>query len=538
MAIPLPDGVCWPGPLCGRLSTGVAKPSPMRHGLDPSTVDAPQNTVLGLLYAWIPKPPVSAAATLSCAAGGSDDGEGIDRISALPDILLRRIVARLPAKDGARTAALSTRWRGLWRSAPLVLVDTHFLPRGGAAEGRPPRPGPASRAVRRAVSDALSSHPGPFPFVSLSCGFMKAVDEDRAALAHWFQILATKGVEELTFVNRPWPIQGLRLPAALFSCASLRRLYLGAWRFVDTATLPRGSSFPNLQELVLGAVAIEDRDLEFLLAVCPVLDALAVLGDMRPLHARIASHHSLRCAQFCCSFLVEVAVEDTPRLERLFLWRCWSHRHSGRKLGTKIKIANAPRLSMLGYLEPGVHELQIGNTIIKYGTVPSPKTVIPSVHMLALHLHFRVRNEVRMLPAFLRCFPNIETLCIQSDQTSDPSGNLNIKFWQQTAPIECVQSHLKTLVLREFNGEDNEFAFLKFIAETAQVLEKMVLVMALRMPSAPEDLFAKMQALDSARWASGSSKVGYLISRLGEGGSVWNLKAGLDYSCNDPFFCL
>ncbi|CAL5023568.1 unnamed protein product [Urochloa decumbens] len=435
MAIPLPDGVCWPGPLCRRLSTGFTKPSPMRHGLDQGTVDAPQNTVLGLLYAWIPKPPVSSAATLSCAAatGGSEDGEGIDRISALPDFLLRRVIARLPAKDGARTAALSTRWRGLWRSAPLVLI------------------------------------------------------------------LATKGVEELTFVNRPWPIQGLRLPAALFSCASLRRLYLGAWRFVDTATLPRGSSFPNLQELVLGAVALEDRDLEFLLAVCPLLDALAVLGDMHPLHARIASHHRLRCAQFCCSFLVEVAVEDTPRLERLFLWR----------LATPSSSMEQCR--------------------------SSPKTIIPSVHMLALHLHFRVRNEVRMLPAFLKCFPNVETLCIQSEQTSEPTGNLNIKFWQQAAPIECVQSHLKTLVMREFNGEDNEFAFLKLIAETAQVLEKMVLVMASRMPSAPEDLVAKLEALDSARWASRSSKVWYLISWLGEGGSVWNLKAGLDYSCNDPF---
>ncbi|CAN6318009.1 unnamed protein product, partial [Urochloa humidicola] len=35
----------------------------------------------------------------------------------------------------------------------------------------------------------------------------------------------------------------------LVKCTSLRRLYLGAWRFVDTSTLPRGASFPRLQEL-------------------------------------------------------------------------------------------------------------------------------------------------------------------------------------------------------------------------------------------------------------------------------------------------
>ena len=123
--------------------------------------------MLGFLYTYLPMPPVSTAATLAAAAA-TEDGEGIDRISGLPDDLLHRIVARLPAKDGARTAALSTRWRGLWRSAPLVLVDTHFLPRGGA--------------VRRAVSAALRAHPGPFPFVSLSCGFMEAVDRDHAVL--------------------------------------------------------------------------------------------------------------------------------------------------------------------------------------------------------------------------------------------------------------------------------------------------------------------------------------------------------------------
>ncbi|OEL29810.1 hypothetical protein BAE44_0009171 [Dichanthelium oligosanthes] len=399
---------------------------------------------------------------------------------------------RLPAKDGARNAALSTRWRGLWRSAPLVLVDTHFLPRG-SAEGRPPRPGAALRA-----------HPGPFPFVSLSCDFMEAVDRDRAVLAR--------------------------------CCASLRRLYLGAWRFVDTATLRRGATFPRLQELVLGAVALEDRDLEFLLAASPRASdprQVAIVGSVQKLNARLADH-SLRCAQFCLAIIEEVAVVDALSLERLFIWRCLKQRR-----GSRIKIGHAPRLNMLGYLEPGVHVLEIGNTVIKYGTMPSPKTTVPSVQMLALHLHFKVKDEAKMLPSFLRCFPNVETLCIQSEASSVPSGKLNLKFWQETGPIKCVQTQLKRILFRKFHGEDNEFAFLMFIAENARVLEKMVVVMELRRPSAPDHLAAKMKALETARWASGSNKVGCLISRPGVGGgSAWSLKAGSDFNCNDPFLCL
>ena len=372
MAATIPAAFFWPPP-GNYLSTVDTTPVPMRHGLDPGTLNGYGDMVLGFVYAYLPPPPVSTAVTLSAAAATTEDGEGIDRISGLPDGLLRRILSRLPAKDGARTAALSTRWRGLWRSAPLVLVDTHFLPRGGA-EGRPPRPGAVSRAVRRAVSAALRAHPGPFPFVSLSCGFMKAVDRDRAVLACWFQLLATKGVEELVFVNRPSPLEGLRLPAALFSCASLRRLYLGAWRFVDTATLPRGASFPRLHELVLGAVALEDRDLDFLLAASPVLEILAIVGSVLKLNARLASH-SLRCAQFCLALLEEVAVVDAPSLERFFIWRCMKQRH-----GAMVKIGHAPRLSMLGYLEPGVHVLQIGNTVIKVS--------ISQFHFLSFFLTF------------------------------------------------------------------------------------------------------------------------------------------------------
>ena len=51
-------------------------------------------------------------------------------------------------------------------------------------------------------------------------------------------------------------------------------------------------------------------------------------------------------------------------------------------------------------------------------TKPSPKTTVPSVRMLALDLQFRIHNEVKMLPSFLRCFPNVETLCIQVKSTS------------------------------------------------------------------------------------------------------------------------
>jgi hypothetical protein len=148
---------------------------------------------------------------------------------------------------------------------PLVLIHTYFLT-GGDTECRPARADAESRAVIDADSATLHANPGPFPFVSLTCSFMDCADS--RLLARWFQLLATKGVEELVFVNRPLPVLSLPLPSALFTCASLRRLHIGAWAFPETDTLPRGVAFPNLKELVSVPLLILNLKTPLVLPFC------------------------------------------------------------------------------------------------------------------------------------------------------------------------------------------------------------------------------------------------------------------------------
>uniref|UniRef100_A0ACD5W7E6 Uncharacterized protein n=2 Tax=Avena sativa TaxID=4498 RepID=A0ACD5W7E6_AVESA len=309
--------------------------------------------VLGRLLSGIhyilPDPPVSAAARLFALPAH----DAVDRISCLPESLLGNIVSRLPVKDAARTAALSSRWRGVWRSSPLILVDADLLPVDGTAGARAD-----ARRVTSAVSCVLAAHPGPFRCVQLTSSYM---EEFRGPLTRWLELLAANGIQELVLISRRWPLD-IVLPATFLDMATLTSLYLGLWKFPDTADLPRATSFPNLRELGLCGIFMESKDLDYILDRSPVLETLYVETNLFKLRLRLVSQ-SLRCVLLIGCFFEEIFVVDAPSLERLILSEACIPNDSC----TKVKIGYAPKLHLLGCLEldPGTQVLEVGNTVIK-----------------------------------------------------------------------------------------------------------------------------------------------------------------------------
>ncbi|XP_044342300.1 F-box/FBD/LRR-repeat protein At1g13570 isoform X2 [Triticum aestivum] len=497
------------------------------HGEDPQKLDLGTNYLLYFVYDYLPHPPVSPTATL-LPSGLALVPDGVDRISRLSDAVLREIVSRLPAKDAARTAALSSRWRPLWRAAPLSLVDSHLLPDGGAS-GPQILGAPSPRAVTAAVSSALAAHPGPFRCVHLTRSTM---EEHRGEMSRWLDILVAKGVQELVFVNRPWPLD-LRLPATIFGCASLTRLYLGVWRLPDTAAVPRGARFPNLKELGLCMNVMEDHDLAFMLERSPVLEFLVLMGSQTGVRLRLVSH-SLRCVQLGFTMLEDIDVVDAPRLERLFQWQIVSPGQVAMNCSSRIKIGSAPNLRVVGYLKPGDQELGISNTVI----AGAKESIVPSVQILAIEVQFGLRNAVKKVPGFLRCFPNLETLHVYPRRISEEStGKVNLKFWQEGGPMKCVVQSMKKVFFYEFQGSRSELGFLKFIAERGRVLEQMVVVVASKCFSSGEDnVRAKLKPLTSANWSSKACKVEFSKSPHTESGSpIYSNKIASDFGFADPF---
>ncbi|CAM0874494.1 unnamed protein product [Alopecurus aequalis] len=486
-------------------------------GHDPAEVEGLFARVLSYAHYVLPDPPASVDARLFALL----PHDGVDRFSSLPDVLLGNIISRVPIKEAARTAALSRRWRGVWRSAPLVLVDSHILPAGTEVARA------NARRITSAVSRVFAEHPaGPFRSVHLTSSYM---EEFHGLLTRWLQILAVKGIQELVLVNRPWPLD-LVLPTTFLGITTLTRLYLGLWKFPDTAGVPRATCFPNLRELGLCSVIMEDKDLDFILDRSPVLETLCVQGNLFKLRLRLVSQ-SLRCVHFIGSFLEEVALVHAPCLERFIHTLGWTK----DGVCTKVKIGHAPKLHMFGYVDSGNHVLEVGNTVIKAGTKASPSTMVPSVKTLALEVRCGARNDVKMIPSILRCFPNVETLHIKSRKMDQSSGKLDLKFWNECGAIECIRSSVNMLLFNDFRGDRSELAFLKFFFGSALVLKRAAIVWDNSSFTSMDNVRSKVMPLRSMKRASADSKIlvtGYADS---EGGNISSFKRASDFSLGDPF---
>lgn len=139
------------------------------------------------------------------------------------------------------------------------------------------------------------------------------------------------------------------------------------------------------------------------------------------------------------------------------------------------------------------------------------------------------------------CLPSSDAfptwrVCISCQKCDKPTGDLTLKFWEESGPIDNIISRVNVMSLREFRGEPGEVGFLEFFFRSARVLKTAIIVMA--NPSFTPFLkdVAFSQARRSSRnRASKSCEMHILGSNGPEGGEVWSFKVGANFSFQDPF---
>jgi hypothetical protein len=160
--------------------------------------------ILHAIYSCLPETPLPAVPSLSATISPHSSTGGEDRVSTLSNDRLRNVVSQshLTLWDAARTTALSSRWRGIWCSTPLVLQDRHLISSADLRDGS---------GLAAFVPCVLTDYQGPFRWVHLSWNFLS---NHQGELVEWLSLFADKGVETLVLVNRPWPL-GVLLPASI-----------------------------------------------------------------------------------------------------------------------------------------------------------------------------------------------------------------------------------------------------------------------------------------------------------------------------------
>ncbi|XBI83527.1 hypothetical protein VPH35_092027 [Triticum aestivum] len=384
------------------------------------------------------------------------DGASLDLISRLPDEILGTIISLLPTKDAARTTALSSRWRYLWRSAPLNLAVDYL--------GHQPVYRQVSERIAVIVSKILAVHTGPARRLSFGDRHGTRPSRDLCAkFAGWFWSPALDGLEELDFYlgDNPW---WTLPPSVLRFTPTLRVVRLRGCDFHEIKATP-ALHLPRLKELKLCGVAISEATLHCLLAACTALESLQLDKIQGPSSVRIISS-TLRSIGVAGSYsngeeslLQELVIEDAPCLERLITL--------GPSGGPRIvRVLAAPKLMVLGCLSS--ENLKNVNGTIVREIIPTSLTASGrTVKVLVLE---SIGPNLDVVVGFLRCFPCLEKLYIQSHHRKDME---NVCQYSTLDPIECLELHLRAIVLNTYEGKRADVNFAKFFVLNAKVLKVM-----------------------------------------------------------------
>ncbi|PUZ69286.1 hypothetical protein GQ55_2G095200 [Panicum hallii var. hallii] len=309
----------------------------------------------------------------------------------------------------------------------------------------PTRDGARTQAVsRRRRSTRRPGHAGPGRRFALP-GFRL---RDRLAMVDgWLRSRALTGLREIMFSYSPencWqPPPPPMPPFALRFAATLCVARFGSCGFPNEVA--PSLKFPHLKELSLMEVTISEDALHSLLAGCLVLEILLLEYNKKAPEA---------------TKFQELVVEDAPRLERLLPL-------NPKRGPATIHVMRAPKLETVGLLSAAISKLEFGTTAFQEMIALSLGTSMATVKVLVLE---SLGPNLDSVVDFLKCFPCVEKLYITFNRLKTMK---NARIYNPLDPIECLELHLKKVVVNDYRGMRPDVNFAKFFVLNAKVLKEM-----------------------------------------------------------------
>ncbi|XP_006405563.2 putative FBD-associated F-box protein At1g05080 [Eutrema salsugineum] len=387
-----------------------------------------------------------------------------DRISALPDDLLVRILLFIPTKDVAATMILSKRWRIIWTMVPRLEFKDIETSTNGEHE----------ISVWGFLEKFLRLHKAPsLESLRIQLGQNCPTDVD---VTKWVSNAVDGNVRKLLFDLR-WSAKPVSMPNSLYTCKTLIELELSNKILLD---VPSSVCLPSVTTLYLWKVLYKDEaSFVKLLSSCPVLKNLDVIrcseddDNVKRCTVKVPSlkkfsYFSNRSSSLGNDVADDIAgsvVLDCPALKHLCLFDTSRDSYCIGNMPyiveANITIFGSPNNNFLRYLSAATTlYLELNH---RMAVMCKPDNFSQLVDLL---IRPDDTDWLEQLMLLLKNNPKLKSLRISSDFKNVPQK------WNKPDHVpECLASHLELFEI-SYKGKKEEQEFVAYILANTKYLKE------------------------------------------------------------------
>ncbi|XP_062144531.1 F-box/FBD/LRR-repeat protein At5g56420-like isoform X1 [Alnus glutinosa] len=389
----------------------------------------------------------------------------------LPEEILRHILSFLPTKDAVRTSLLSKRWEYLWASIPNLDFGRSF---------------PAKRNLLMNFVERVLCLRDSYAIkqFTLSCDVL----HDASRVNRWISAVVRHNVQEL-YIKLDNFKGKFSLPYCLFTCKTLISLHL---RMSYILKLPTTICFSNLKTLTIIKVTFSDEYLtQQFFSGLPVLENLCLKNcswkGLKFVHLSAPKLHSLSITELkwlnlsygdgCQIMIFALGLKKFDYFGELFNEYCLYKSFSLERAEINVILDNAS-----AQIAHRMYKLLIGLSNVE--VLSLSLEVVEALRDAGERLyHMPMFNNLANLVFFegstidLGCVGLLRILhnspCLKTMKFSWGISLRENDDWKLDPLPPCFLSHLKWIVVRNYDGDKEEFFAMKILLKNAIVLDEI-----------------------------------------------------------------
>ncbi|TVU41138.1 hypothetical protein EJB05_14634 [Eragrostis curvula] len=399
-----------------------------------------------------------------------------DKISALPDDILVKILSLMSVREAAVTDCLSKRWRHLWANVDHLILDMHTfgmqVPANSNLSENPDFWMSEATKFVQNVNELLHRHDDNGV---KKIGIQFPLNSAHASeLDRWVAFAVASHAENLFLylynrvtskVTEPY-VFPLKYFADVRDC-QLRRLSLQ--HCILEPAPPNLSGFSHLDYLLLSYVRAVDEDILNIMSSCHALRYLYLIRCDKLIYLRISHAQLVAVEVYKCSRVRSISVR-TEKLE--------SFSYMGRQMHIEYECApvilDLSAYFVYGYKFPSVclgafPKLEILRLQFPHiSRILQHNGIYAGLREILLCILTSWKKSIRFVACLLKAAPLVKTLQLEVHGNLRPPNELKIRW-----PKNFTPTRLRTIKIGGFSGESELMQLLLFLLNMSPMLETL-----------------------------------------------------------------